>query len=88
MSASGSKLVDYVLGAQLSFLNFFLVVLFWFPLLIWIGKEVTMGLCHSKKSLKGKVAIVTGANAGKCIWFSKFVVVGHVLRLRRNTYWQ
>ena len=28
--------------------------------LAWIYKEITMGICHSKKRLDGKVAIVTG----------------------------
>ena len=28
--------------------------------LAWIYKELTMGICHSKKRLDGKVAIVTG----------------------------
>ena len=26
----------------------------------WIYKEVTMGVCHSKKRLDGKVVIITG----------------------------
>ena len=62
---SGSELVDYILGAQLSWGNVFLVVFLWLPVLIWLGKELTMGICYSKKRLDGTVSIVTGANAGK-----------------------
>lgn len=32
--------------------------------LTWAWKELSMGICHSKKKLKGKTVIVTGGNGG------------------------
>ena len=34
--------------------------------LIYLFKELTMGICNCTKELHGKVAIVTGANSGIC----------------------
>ena len=34
--------------------------------LIYLFKELTMGICKCNKELHGKVVIVTGANSGLC----------------------
>ena len=41
--------------------HYTIIALFYSPQ----GKELTMGICKSKKRLDGKVAIITGANSGK-----------------------
>jgi hypothetical protein len=55
-------LLDFVWDNLLG--PYYLGVLLWIPVLLFLGKELTMGICHNKKRLDGKIAIVTGANAG------------------------
>ena len=48
-------------------LTYICAVIFRFSLLllvIWLYKEVTMGIVRSKRRLDGKVVLITGANSG------------------------
>ena len=53
-------MIEYLI----SFVYYVILSIISFHVLIWLGKEVTMGICHVKRSLKDKVVLITGGNNG------------------------
>ena len=60
-----------VLDEAMDFMNWSLWVLYYLtifllssPAILWLYKELTMGICQSKSSMKGKVVLITGGSNG------------------------
>ena len=60
-----------VLNEEMDFINwslwvFYYLTIFVFscPIILWLYKELTMGICQSRSSMEGKVVLITGGSNG------------------------
>ena len=60
-----------VLDEAMDFINWSLWILYYLtiflvssPIIVWLYKELTMGMCRSRSSMKGKVVLITGGSNG------------------------
>ena len=56
----GMDFISWSVGATYYIFMFLLLM----PLLLWLYKELTMGICQCKSSMSGKVVLITGGNNG------------------------